>query len=1042
MGTIQTNIGLISGMQIGDTVDQLMKLAAKPRDTIQDRTDTLQKEQAAVTELSALLLAVKFTTDRLGQDAIYDQRKVTSSDEDLLTASISGNPPKGTYQFTPLRTVQNQQMLSEGLRTRDEPLAAGKITFRFGDHVERPTSLDQIDGGEGIARGKILITDRSGATAEIDLTTVTTIADVLDAINQNDGIQVTASADGDSIRLTDKTGKTASNLKVQEVGLGTTAASLGLGSIDVAASMADGADMIWLTEDIDLIELNDGRGIERNRILPDISYTLRDGTTGEIDLSPILDMSSSVEEEMTLGEILEVINATEPGKFKVEIAADGDRLVMTDMTVGAATFTLNALNDSRALADLGLTANAVDDTITGRRLLGGVSSVLLSSLNGGAGFGELGAIDLTDRAGGSATVDLSAAETLADVIDTINAAGIGITAQVNDAKNGIILVDTTGSTANHLVVANNGDGTTTADKLGIAVDAADTSVGSGDMHLQVVARSTMLESLNGGAGVARGKLTIRDSAGDTATLDISDADEFATVGDVIDEINRLGIQVHAEINTTGDGIRIIDTAGGTSTMTIEEGLATTAADLNLLVPAEWNDVDGQMSQVIDGSMTYTFELDGGGATVDRDTLLADYNGGDGVDNNTVVFTDTAGKMAALDLSDGAITTLGGVIDAINALDIGIRAEINPEDTGIRIIDTAEGEGDLRILEGNGTSATDLHLLEPVTEVTVDGKRTQVVDGAGSSGISSLDDLIEAINDRNLGVTAMAFVDGSNRPFRLTLASQRDGMAGSLVVDTSTAGFSMQESIAARDALLVFGDADNAVASIVVTSASNTFRNVIPDVTLTIRGASTTTVSIDIGHTDTNLIATVDSLVTNYNTFRERLDELTAYDADADSRSLLTGDASTRRLDSDLSNLLSGRFFGTGALQSFRSLGISLKSDGTLSFDKEELRERFEADPRGIERLLNTPEFGVADKFSSLIDQAVGDEDSLLSRRIDVLKRKIEQNEDRIEFMTERLAVQRNRMLISFYRMESAIAGLQENMAALDAIQPIAPLSAS
>ena len=48
---------------------------------------------------------------------------------------------------------------------------------------------------------------------------------VLDAINGNSQINVTAHANGDRIRLLDNTGLEVSNLKVQEVGSGTTAAA-------------------------------------------------------------------------------------------------------------------------------------------------------------------------------------------------------------------------------------------------------------------------------------------------------------------------------------------------------------------------------------------------------------------------------------------------------------------------------------------------------------------------------------------------------------------------------------------------------------------------------------------------------------------------------------------------------------------------------------------------------------------------------------------------------------------------------------------------
>ena len=99
----------------------------------------------------------------------------------------------------------------------------------------------------------------------------------------------------------------------------------------------------------------------------------------------------------------------------------------------------------------------------------------LSNLNGGNGVGTLGTLDITDRSGVGTTVDLSGALSVDDVINEINTAAasahVGITASLNSAGNGIQLTDTSGSTAHNLIVAD-GDSTTTAENLGIAVNAA------------------------------------------------------------------------------------------------------------------------------------------------------------------------------------------------------------------------------------------------------------------------------------------------------------------------------------------------------------------------------------------------------------------------------------------------------------------------------------------------------------------------------------------------------------------------------------------
>ena len=145
-----------------------------------------------------------------------------------MTATVTGTPARGAYTYTPLKVALAQQLLSSGLPSESTSLGAGTFTFRFGADLNQSVSLDSLNGGNGFVPGKIKITDRSGATATIDLSTAQTIGDVLNDINNNGTANVTAVADGDRIDLIDNTGQTgatAPNLKVQEVGSGTTAAS-------------------------------------------------------------------------------------------------------------------------------------------------------------------------------------------------------------------------------------------------------------------------------------------------------------------------------------------------------------------------------------------------------------------------------------------------------------------------------------------------------------------------------------------------------------------------------------------------------------------------------------------------------------------------------------------------------------------------------------------------------------------------------------------------------------------------------------------------
>jgi flagellar hook-associated protein 2 len=285
MGRIQSSVGLVTGLDIEGTVTKLMALAAQPRDTLALRQKAIQAQQAAVIDLTSLVLGVQFAIARFKKTDLFDQKAVTSSNENLLTATASAKVPNGSYQFVPHRVAQTHQVLSSGIAARDQPLGAGSLTFRYGGHVDKGVSLDDLNAGAGVNRGKIKITDRTGASAVIDLRGAQTIDDVLAAINGSDDIDVEAFAVGDRLQLVDSSGG-ALNLRVQEVSGGTTAADLGLAGINVAASQADGQDIVQLFTGLDLAQLNDGAGVGLRPELPELEIAFQDGSTLQVDLDP------------------------------------------------------------------------------------------------------------------------------------------------------------------------------------------------------------------------------------------------------------------------------------------------------------------------------------------------------------------------------------------------------------------------------------------------------------------------------------------------------------------------------------------------------------------------------------------------------------------------------------------------------------------------------------------------------------------------------------------------------------------------------------
>lgn len=1145
MGRISSSIGLITGVPIVQTVDQLIALQARPRDLLVAKNDEFQQQVLSLTSITALLVSLDLKITALGQSSLFDQRSGTSSDPDALSVSISGQPPLGSYQFTPQRLVQSHQLLSSSFGATDAPVGAGSLSFRFGGFIDDALGLDLINGGQGFQRGRINITDRSGNTAQIDLRLARTVDDVLAAINDNEFVNVRAEARGDSFVLIDTSGGSL-DLKIREVGGGSTAASLGFGNLDVAADEIQGADVLRLFDPLQLDSLNDGNGVRLDQFLPDLNVTFRDGTDLDVDfrklavagtkavatttaangpnaqlvfnpvdpgseyvgvtvvfenddaitageetvaldesdpqnrrlvfkidegqtnathiltalaeneelsavfeanVSPgssglglisvtdtavfgapratattpnanadaqitftavqggaefddvrivfedsvsagnetvVYDDSDPLDKtltfqieagvttaqavidllnndpvaslvftaasagdgtgvvadtdgtitsggalidpvpagnEQTLGDILDEINAAGAGRLLAEI--DGDRIKLTDLTAGGGTFSVTSLNESRIVEDLGIDTVAAGGVITGRRVLSGLKSSLVSSLSGG-NLGTLGSITITDRSGAAANVDLSAAETVDDILAAINNAGIGVKASINDARNGIQLEDTTGLTSSNFIV-DNLDATNTADLLQITTDAAVTTTGSGDLHRQTVSEQTLLSTLNGGRGVAKGTFTIFDTNGASGVVNLSSPD-IETVGDVLLEISRSGLAIEARINDTGDGIVLIDTADGSEPLTVSEGASSTAADLRLLGSAE---------------------------------------------------------------------KIGVVFDA----------------------------------QGNPT----------VERFAIDGSSTYVLDFDADD---TLDEVVQRIEDLGAGVTASIFNNGAIvAPYRLLLNSQQPGKAGELLIDTSNASFTFTQTVRAQDALLVLGGQNDLGGGVLASSNTNTFNDILPGADLTINKATGESVTISIGRDDAKVADAVQEFVDGFNELRAKIDEVTAFNVDTGEGAVLFGSSSVLRVEIDLANVLTQRFFGVGSIQSLETIGVSLEGDGQLSFDRAKFDAQLISDPASVEQFLTAEQFGVADRLEAIVDQLANTDNALLINRLDSLSQTIQNNEERIAFLNDRLEASRQILLNRFYRMELIIGQLQSSLSAIESLNPIPPLGA-
>ncbi len=264
-----------------------------------------------------------------------------------------------------------------------------------------------------------------------------------------------------------------------------------------------------------------------------------------------VDLSSAT----SIGQVIDLINraaAVAGSDMTAQINDAGTGLAIVP---GSSDVSLTTLDNGQTARDLGLTANTpTNDIIVGEDLQRRVSpTTRLTDLFGGAGL-DLTETFLIRNGPREATIDLSVAETVQDVMQIINQADLGVRTEVTAGGRGLQVISEISGT--HLTIEENGG--TLATQLG----------------LRSLGPMTELAALNFGAGVRTiegqddFEIVTRDGQHVAVNLDSA-----LTVQDALDVINdalaAAGVTtVTAEMATVGNGISINDTSSGTADLQV------------------------------------------------------------------------------------------------------------------------------------------------------------------------------------------------------------------------------------------------------------------------------------------------------------------------------------------------------------------------------------------------------------------------------------------------------------------------------------------
>jgi flagellar hook-associated protein 2 len=245
-------------------------------------------------------------------------------------------------------------------------------------------------------------------------------------------------------------------------------------------------------------------------------------------------------------------------------------------------------------------------------------------------------------------------------------------------------------------------------------------------------------------------------------------------------------------------------------------------------------------------------------------------------------------------------------------------------------------------------------------------------------------LVEAINNANIsGVSA-------------TIANLGTSAAPDYeirIVNTSDTSITVALSAGNDFTGLAFTSTDAVAGSVTingttVSRSSNTITDLVPGLTINLVTAGNSTITV--AQDNTALSSKISAFVTAFNTLDKSLKDISSYDATAKKGAALYGDSTINSLRREIRSIITSTL-GVEATTSYNRLsqvGVSFKSDGTLSLDSTALNTAISANFNKVAKLfsgtgVSTDSLGLhgfAYQLNTVLTSATGIDGSITNRK--------------------------------------------------------------
>jgi len=319
------------------------------------------------------------------------------------------------------------------------------------------------------------------------------------------------------------------------------------------------------------------------------------------------------------------------------------------------------------------------------------------------------------------------------------------------------------------------------------------------------------------------------------------------------------------------------------------------------------------------------------------------------------------------------------------------------------------------------------------QITLAGGDTATIE-LGSD--TSLNGVAKAINGSDeAGVRATIITDGNGDSY-LMLTSKATGEKASVQSIASDnaavqavigyqhgSASAMTEQQAAKNAEIT-------INGIAIESQSNTINEAIDGVTLelTATTAADEFVTVSVTSDPSVLSKAVKSFVDAYNALQTTIANLTAFDVKAETQSALTGDGTTRGIQSSMAAAL--RVVGNeGTLRTLSQLGIATNpTTGKLELDQTKLDKALADNPADAARLFGGTG-GLAERMKTATEGILGDQGSIKART-EGLQETVDRLQDQYDRTKVSIDATMKNYRTQFSRLDALVAQMNSTSAYL------------